>query len=212
MKQILVYGDSLSWGIVPESRARFPFGKRWPGVLEGTLLDSGISVRVLEDCLNGRRTMWDDPDKPGRNGLAGIGQRVEAGSPLALVIVMLGTNDFQSAYVTDAKQSAHGLKALVEAIRAAPIEPDMAIPPVMLVAPPGTTEGKGTMAPKFDGAKERARGFSAAVEAVAEECGCHFFDAGTATSASDADGIHFDEEQHRALGVALSGEVRSILD
>ena len=45
----------------------------------------GNPVRVIEDCLNGRRTVWDDPFKPGRNGLAGIEQRIEVNSPLALV-------------------------------------------------------------------------------------------------------------------------------
>ena len=34
MKQILVYGDSLSWGIVPGTRHRLPFAERWPGILE----------------------------------------------------------------------------------------------------------------------------------------------------------------------------------
>jgi len=30
MKPILVYGDSLSWGIIPETRQRFAFDQRWP--------------------------------------------------------------------------------------------------------------------------------------------------------------------------------------
>src|SRR4029453_18266911 len=68
MKQILVYGDSLSWGIVPGTRERHPFGVRWPGRLETVLTARGSPVRVIEDCLNGRRTVWDDPFKPGRNG------------------------------------------------------------------------------------------------------------------------------------------------
>jgi len=34
MQQILVYADSLSWGIDPDSRNRFSFNKRWPGVME----------------------------------------------------------------------------------------------------------------------------------------------------------------------------------
>jgi len=54
--QILVYGDSLSWGIVPNTRRRLPFAERWPGVMERALTDAGHHVRVVEDCLNGRRT------------------------------------------------------------------------------------------------------------------------------------------------------------
>jgi lysophospholipase L1-like esterase len=95
MRQVLVYSDSLTWGIVPNSRSRLPFDERWPGVLEGKLNNSGLRVRVIEDCLNGRRTVWEDPFKPGRNGIDGLQQRIEICSPLSLVILMLGTNDFQ---------------------------------------------------------------------------------------------------------------------
>jgi lysophospholipase L1-like esterase len=68
MQQILVYADSLSWGIVPDTRRRWPFTTRWPGVMEQALVNAGHDVRVIEDCLNGRRTVWEDPFKPGRNG------------------------------------------------------------------------------------------------------------------------------------------------
>src|SRR5262245_57049020 len=96
LHRILVYGDSMSWGIVPLSRKRFPFESRWPGVMQIHLNAMGLDVHVIEDCLNGRRTVWDDPFKAGRNGLEGLGQRIEVNSPLDLVILMLGTNDFQS--------------------------------------------------------------------------------------------------------------------
>src|SRR5689334_3754354 len=98
MKHILVYGDSLAWGIIPNTRRRLPCEQRWPGVLEAQLVATGRRIRVIEDCLNGRITAWDDPFKPGRNGLHGIGQRIEISSPLDVVIVMLGTNDFQTSH------------------------------------------------------------------------------------------------------------------
>src|SRR6266853_1626436 len=81
MHQILIYSDSLTWGIIPDTRARLPFDERWPGVLENKLNASGPRIRVIEDCLNGRRTAWDDPFKRGRNGLEGLAQRVEIRSP-----------------------------------------------------------------------------------------------------------------------------------
>src|SRR5579859_6463238 len=122
MQQILVYGDSLTWGIVPNSRNRLPFDQRWPGVMEQALAKSGHTVRMIEDCLNGRRTVWDDPFKPGRNGLEGLAQRIECHSPLSLVILMLGTNDFQSMHQNSAWHSAQGIAALMNVIRQAPIE------------------------------------------------------------------------------------------
>jgi lysophospholipase L1-like esterase len=83
MQHILVYADSLSWGIIPTTRERLAFEQRWPGVMEIGLNGAGKSVRVIEDCLNGRRTVWDDPFNPGRNGLNGLEQRIEIHSPLS---------------------------------------------------------------------------------------------------------------------------------
>lgn len=138
MHQILVYSDSLSWGIVPETRLRLPFDERWPGVLENQLNGSQRRrVRVIEDCLNGRRTVWDDPFKPGRNGLQGLGERIELNSPLSAVILMLGTNDFQFCHPhNDAWSAAEGNAALIRAIRNSPLEPGMPMPEIVLVSPP----------------------------------------------------------------------------
>src|SRR5580658_6684949 len=146
MHQILVYSDSLSWGIVPETRLRLPFDQRWPGVLENRLNGAQRHrVRVIEDCLNGRRTVWDDPFKPGRNGLHGLAQRIEINSPLSLVILMLGTNDFQFCHpYNDAWSAAQGIVALVNEIRKAPIEPGMPVPPVLIVSPPPIRSPRGS--------------------------------------------------------------------
>ncbi len=77
MRHIYVYADSLTWGIIAGTRMRLPFDERWPGVLEGELNRAGQGVRITEDCLNGRRTVWEDPFKAGRSGLAGLAQRIE---------------------------------------------------------------------------------------------------------------------------------------
>jgi len=211
MQQILVYADSLSWGIVPGTRRRLGFAERWPGVMENALNISGETVRVLEDCVNGRRTVFEDPYKPGRNGLAGIAERIEAQSPLALVILMLGTNDFQSMHPHVAWHSAQGIAALVRAIRTAPIEPGMPVPPVLVVAPPSFDDPRGPLGPKFAGAAEKSVGLAAAFAAVAAELGCAFFDAGRVTPASRVDGIHLDADQHGVLGRALAEAVRPLL-
>ena len=211
MEQILVYGDSLTWGIVPDTRQRWPFQTRWPGVMERVLVTAGHDVRVIEDCLNGRRTVWDDPFKPGRNGRVGIEQRIEVNSPLALVILMLGTNDFQSVHQLTASHSAQGVATLVQAIRQAPIEPGMPVPAILIVAPPAIQEPKGAIAPKFEGAAQKSAGLPAALSAVARERDCEFFDAGTVTLTSRVDGVHLDSDQHERLGMAMAEVVGPML-
>ncbi len=211
MQQILVYADSLSWGIIPMTRRRLEFDARWPGVLEIELLKSGRPVRVIEDCLNGRRTMYEDPVKPGRNGLTGLAQRIEINSPLALVIIMLGTNDFQFNHDHDASDAARGMAELIKAIRSAPLEPGMPIPAVLVVAAPPITQPKGDIAAKFKGAEKKCVGLAAAYKQLCEDAGCHFFDAGLVTCASLLDGVHLDADQHALLGKALAQIVSDIL-
>ena len=211
MQHILVYSDSLSWGIIPMTRKRLLFDQRWPGVMEIALCATGQKVRVIEDCLNGRRTIWDDPFKPGRNGLVGLAQRIEIHSPIALVVLMLGTNDFQSMHNYNAWHSSQGIVALVSAIRNAPIEPEMPIPQVLVVAPPAIRTPKGPIAPKFEGGELKCIGLAAAYQKVCEEIGCHFFDAGSIVAASNLDGVHLDIEQHLVLGNAMSQLVESLL-
>jgi len=207
MKQILVYSDSLSWGIIPMTRKRFDFNQRWPGVMENQLLSLGKDVRVIEDCLNGRRTVYEDAIKPGRNGLIGLAQRIEVNSPLALVIVMLGTNDFQFNHDHNASDAVFGMRALINEIRSAPIEPGMPVPEILVVAAPPISEAKGDIAAKFKGAEKKCIGLADAYQALCEEVQCHFFDAGLVTAASKVDGVHLDLEQHEVLGKALSSYV-----
>ena len=211
MKHLLVYSDSLSWGIIPTTRKRLAFERRWPGILEVALNANGHKVRVVEDCLNGRRTVWEDPFKPGRNGLAGLAQRIEIHSPLELVILMLGTNDFQSMHDNNAWHSSQGIAALVSAIHHAPIEPGMPVPDILVVAPPPIQTPKGPIASKFKGGESKCVGLAAAYKTVCEEYGCHFFDAATVAATSSVDGVHLDAEQHEALGAALSTIVGRLL-
>ena len=211
VQQILVYADSLTWGIIPDTRRRLPFEKRWPGVMEMALNRDGRNVRVIEDCLNGRRTVFEDPYKPGRNGLAGLEQRIEINSPLALVILVLGTNDFQSMHAHNPWHSAQGIGALIDAVRRAPIEPGMPVPKILVVAPPALQTPKGTIAPKFGGAEKASVGLAAAIGAVAREKSCAFLDAGSVTRSSAIDGVHLDEDQHALLGAAVAATVGALL-
>lgn len=212
MRQLLVYGDSLSWGIVPGSRRRFPFEDRWPGILEIKLDALGCRTRVIEDCLNGRRTVWDDPIKPGRRGINGLAQRIEANSPLDLVIILLGTNDFQCMHQNRSEDSAKGIADLITEIRSSPLEPTMTHPDILVVAPPIIQKAKGDLSGKFAGAENRSRGLNQAIEVTARKHACYFFDAASVTQTSRVDGVHLDLDQHQALAMGLVPVIQRILD
>lgn len=209
MQQVLIYSDSLTWGIIPDTRMRLSFDKRWPGIFEKVLIEAGVDVRIIENCLNGRRTTWPDPFKEGRDGSKGLAQAIEMHSPLSLVIIMLGTNDFQCTHKNTAWLSAQGTAKLVNIVRNSPIEPGMPIPEIMIVAPPLITEPKGDIAFKFEGAHIQCIGLPDELENLAKELSTLYFDAGSVTESSKVDGIHLDEPQHAILGNAIA---RFILD
>lgn len=215
MEQILVYSDSLSWGIIPDTRQRLSFDKRWPGVLENTLKAQGHNVRVLENCLNGRRTVWSDPFKDGRDGSQGLAQVIEMHSPLRLVILLLGSNDFQCTHDHNAWLSGQGMAKLIQTIRQAPIEPGMPVPNILVVAPPPIIMPKGAIAHKFKDAEKRCIGLTKELEDISKQFSTLYFDAGWVTNASTVDGIHLDEDQHLVLGEALAkalNESQSLLN
>jgi lysophospholipase L1-like esterase len=93
LKTILCFGDSNTWGWIPGPDGdRYPPEVRWPGVLQERL---GDNYRVVEEALNGRMTVWDDPYEPvhDKNGKRHLAVALESHKPIDLVILMLGTND-----------------------------------------------------------------------------------------------------------------------
>ncbi|MCY4044204.1 MAG: SGNH/GDSL hydrolase family protein [Cellvibrionales bacterium] len=208
MHQILIYSDSLTWGIIPNTRKRLNFDERWPGVFENKLIGEGYSVRVIENSLNGRRTVWNDPFKSGRKGLEGLSEAIEINSPVKLVILMLGTNDFQNSHNIDSFQSSRGVQRLIQEIKKSPIEPDMPKPEIMVVCPPKIENPKGNMELKFQDAKDRWQEFNQDLEAVAKEESVHYYDSNNVIQCSNLDGIHLDAKEHKILGKALANKVK----
>ncbi len=225
MKQILIYSDSLTWGIIPNTRQRLSFDARWPGVFENALnaqpteeakgsaentANKKDKVRVIENCLNGRRTVWSDPFKEGRDGSEGFAQVLEMHAPLQLVVVLLGTNDFQCTHNNSAWMSAQGMAKLIQIIRNSPIEPGMPHPEILVVAPPEMAEPKGALVTKFVGSQPRSIGLSQHLQQVCQQFKVHFFDGAKVTGPSKVDGIHLDADQHYVLGTAIADVVKDL--
>jgi lysophospholipase L1-like esterase len=117
---------------------------------------------------------------------------------------MLGHNDFQCTHNNSAFLSGQGMATLIDIIRKAPIEPEMPIPEIMVVAPPLISNPQGAIANKFMGAEKRGAGINSELQKIAEESSVHFFDSNTVIEANKQDGIHLDAEQHLILGTAVA--------
>lgn len=208
MKQILAYGDSLTWGADPVTALRHPYEDLWPSVLETRL---NGAARVIQDGLGGRTTCFDDHAAPScRNAVKTLPVALGSHMPLDLVILFLGTNDLKAIHGGVAIGAQAGMRRLVQIVRSYPYKPASAVPEVLIVAPPPCAiSRKGE--PNGGRRIEESLKLSNLYVALAEEMGCAFFDAGTVAKVSPEDGVHLDREATRAVGEALVGPVVHIL-
>jgi lysophospholipase L1-like esterase len=207
MKTILCYGDSNTWGYDPATTERFDRDSRWPGVLRQELGDGYL---VIEEGLNGRTTVWDDPIEGYKNGKQYLIPCLETHKPLDLVVIMLGTNDLKKRFSLSAFDIAYGASALADVARKSEAGLGGAAPKVLLICPPPV--GKLTeFAEMFEGAEEKSRRLAEWFRRVAQEQGCELLEAGKSVTPSDLDGIHFEADQHQELGRAVAAAAKRIL-
>lgn len=207
MKTILCYGDSNTWGYIPGSGKRHPFDIRWPGVLQARL---GNEVRVIEEGLNGRSTVLDEPFRPGRNGAALLPILLESHAPVDILVLMLGSNDLLHYSEVTAHDAARGVSTLVDLARIAHARLALPAPEVVLVSPPLATALSEEMALYCQGNPEKTNEFAEHYRRIADAQKCRFLDAAKVVCPSTIDGIHLDAQAHRRLGTAIAEIVGKI--
>jgi lysophospholipase L1-like esterase len=205
MPVIVAFGDSNTWGYEPVAVRRYPAGVRWTGVMQTEL---GAEFRVIEEGLNGRTTVWDDPIEPHRCGIDYLTPCLMSHAPLDLVIIALGCNDLKKRFSLSPSDIAYGVERLVIEARALPVGPGGAAPKVLLAAPPPFAP-LTDLGEIFEGGDAKSRVLGARYAAVAERQKVGFLDAGRHIRCSDRDGIHFEADQHAILGRAMAGAVRA---
>ena len=132
MKEILCFGDSNTWGYSARSKGRFPRDARWTGVMGKEL---GDEYYVVEEGLNGRTTVWDDPIEIDKNGYKHLGTCLQSHKPIDLVILMLGTNDLKIRFSVPAEDIAASVQVLCEMVLKSDCGPSGKAPGLLLVSP-----------------------------------------------------------------------------
>lgn len=208
-KQVLAFGDSLTWGANPGGLGRHRFGDRWTSVVEAEL--SG--VRVIAEGLGGRTTSFDDHSAmANRNGVLVLPTLLGSHYPLDLVAIMLGTNDLKPHLCGSVVGAAAGVERLVEIVQAYPYGYGAKPPEVLIMSPPLFRETlSADRMPAGGRSIAESQKFAAAYRSVAERKGCAFFDAATVAVASDLDGVHLDAENTRAIGRGVAPVIAKLL-
>jgi lysophospholipase L1-like esterase len=208
MSVIVAYGDSNTWGYDPIAGVRFAADMRWTGVMSREL---GAGFTVIEEGLNGRTSVFEDPIEPYRNGLAYLPPCLLSHAPLDLLIISLGCNDLKRRFWLSPGDIALGVERLILTARSLPVGRDGAPPDIILAAPPPVVE-LTAFADMFEGAREKSLELGARYRAFAELHGTGFVDAGEHIHCSPKDGIHFEADQHARLGRVMAGAVKARLE
>jgi lysophospholipase L1-like esterase len=203
---LLCFGDSNTWGFVPGTGERYRADVRWPGVLREAL---GADYWVIEEGLNGRTTIWDDPAGVGRNGQTYLPPCLQTHRPLDAVILFLGLNDLKPKFGATAEAIADGACTQIGLIRQSGAGIGGGSPRILVISPPRIGRLTG-YADQFDGAQANSARLAACLAAVARQHGCEFLDISEVISASDIDGIHLDADAHRTLGMAVADQIQSM--
>lgn len=212
MKNILCFGDSNTWGYTPGTAVRYDQNTRWTGVLQKEL---GADYCIHEDGLNARTSVYEDPWSPWRLGKEALPIALVAQKPLALLVLMIGTNDLKFVDAYSAAKGAEALITLAQAVQArkesSPVFPNglkvLLVSPILL-DPCVANDPFGTLR---NGAEESKK-FAYYYRHVAEAKGVYFLDAAEFAQPSKIDGVHMEPESHLALGKAIAAEVRKILE
>jgi len=210
MKRILCYGDSNTWGAVPmnsiDDVRRWGPAERWPCVMANAL---GDDWNLNEEGMPGRKTVHDDPiEGIHLNGKTYLQPCVDSHWPLDVITIMLGTNDLKHKFSLNPIDIAFGVGSILFAINR--LVPTWTIAPRLLLVSPAPVIAPGWLEPLFADAEPKALQLASLYKQQAERYGAAFFDAGTVAQVSLVDGVHFDADQHRVLGMAIAAEVSKL--
>jgi lysophospholipase L1-like esterase len=209
VRTVLCYGDSNTWGYEAGTEARLGRWVRWTGVLQREL---GDDVYVVEEGLNGRTTMYEEPGRePTRNGLETLPIALETHAPIDVIVVFLGTNDLFLPQRVDARGAARGARALVETAQASEAGPNGQAPRVLVVVPPPFSTLRPDWALDGPHGPEESTRFGESYRVALADLGCDVLDLRGVAEHTPVDGIHFDPDAHRAIGEAIADRLRTVL-
>ena len=217
MKTILCFGDSNCWGYDADTYdantgvvKRMPFDVRWPGIAQQII---GPDYRIIENALNARTLMREDPYFPHRLGIASLQEALDANAPLDLVIIHLGVNELKHFFNLTAGMIAFGLEKLVQASKVSYY--GYTVPAVLVIAPAPVRRDidKAIFGFSFGpNAYDKSVELGELYKDVAARYDCGFLDCAPLNfSLNTLDGLHYSREDHAKLGPAAAEKILEML-
>ncbi len=205
MAVIVCFGDSNTWGTVPNDTRRYDHTQRWPALLNNAL----ANVEVIEAGQQGRTLIHNDPFQGERAGQLYLTDYLEKHTP-DLVIILLGTNDLKTKFALTAKEVAQSAALLADKTQQYQYSSKQQLTKVLLIAPPPIYE-VGFYANMYAGAAVKSMQLAKYYQQYAQQVACAFFDAATVITSCQEEGVHWQADQHQLLADALLVVVKGLL-
>jgi len=176
-------------------------------------MNLGEAFHVVEEGLNGRTTVFENPVSGDKNGLAHLDTVLKSQSPVDVLVIMLGTNDLMNRFNLTAREIAVAMGRLLDLALKSDAGPKGCAPRILLMAPPCLGDFSGILnGDSFAGgrANRESERLKETYAALAEETGSFFLDAGAVVSVSAADAIHLDQEMQAPLAKAVAAKLRDM--
>ena len=206
MQQILCFGDSNTYGLIPNTTKRYSFEERWTGRLQQLL--GYEDYHVVEEGLCGRTTKFTEKKRQGRNGTKMLPFLLETHHPIDKVILMLGSNDCKEEFHAEPEDIANGIEQLIIQIRLHnPKTEILVVSPIEL--------GEHVWEERFDPAfhphsVEVSKGLKEAYKQITEKYYCDFLAASDFARPSKEDEEHLDIPGHQMLATILYRKVKGV--
>lgn len=205
MKNILCFGDSNTYGYIPDGSGRYELSVRYPGVLQEIL---GADYHVVEEGLCGRTTIYEDPTRYCRKAVDYIEPCLYSHFPLDCIVIMLGTNDCKTVFRAQADEIKDGLAQVIKIIRNISAVPVIIVAPILL----GEKIWQDNFDPDFDRESlDVSKKLASEYKKLATAERCLFLNAAEFAYPSEANQEHMTPEGHKNLAAALAGIIKNMV-
>ena len=198
MKKILCFGDSNTYGFVPQSGLRYDINTRWTGILQ-TLCNN--EFEITEAGCNNRTAFIDNPAGINQTGYKILPEYLKTNF-FDIVILAIGINDLQRFFNPTLNEFEQGMEKLIQITKN--LSPKSKI---ILICPSKLNLAginNGIFSYQFDKISvEKSGKLSPIYKSLAEKYKCHFIDLNNIVDVSPLDGLHFSAESHKKIAENL---------
>ena len=198
MKKVLCFGDSNTYGFIPQRGLRYEKNTRWTGVLQALC---GSDFSIIEAGCNNRTAFVDNPAGAEQTGYKILPEYFTK-DYFDIVVLAIGINDLQLFFRPTLEEFEQGIEKLIKITK--DLSPNAKI---ILVCPSKLDLAgikSGVFSFQFDEISvEKSYHLPQIYKKLAEKHACKLVDLNEIAKVSPLDGLHFSAESHKTIAENL---------